>query len=136
MKLPVLIIGVLAVALAALYARPEPAVPQSKPTPEMKAYEETVPGTQVKLEMVPIPGGIFSMGSPADEAGRGADEGPQHQVSIPPFWMGKMEVTWDEYDAYWRSNDQVPRPGTPAPEAKGTADAVTRPTPPYADETF
>ena len=28
------------------------------------------------------------------------DEGPQHQVAIEPFWMGKYEVTWDEYELW------------------------------------
>ncbi len=38
------------------------------------------------------------MGSPASEKGRSADEGPQHPVTIKPFWMSKYEVRWDEYD--------------------------------------
>ena len=107
----------------------------------MKPYVETVPGTEVKFEMVPIPGGEFVMGSPADEAKRNADEGPQHPVKIAPFWMGKYEVTWDEYDQFAFSLDlkKKKRDGVdPAsqPETEKKADAVTRPTPPYADETF
>ena len=38
--------------------------------------------------MVAIPGGTFLMGSPADEKGRNDDEGPQHPVTLKPFWMG------------------------------------------------
>jgi formylglycine-generating enzyme required for sulfatase activity len=48
--------------------------------------------------MVVIPAGEFTMGSPASEAGRGAEEGPQRQVSIPhPFALGRSEVTVAEF---------------------------------------
>ncbi|MGQ0522410.1 MAG: SUMF1/EgtB/PvdO family nonheme iron enzyme [Betaproteobacteria bacterium] len=51
-------------------------------------------------EMVVIPAGSFTMGSPDSEADRFDIEGPQHQVSIPrPFAVGKYEVTFDEWDA-------------------------------------
>lgn len=97
----------------------------------MKPYVETIPGTQVTFEMAPIPGGTFTMGSPPSEAGRSDDEGPQHQVTVGPFWMGKTEVRWDEYDLF-----AFPRSLAPGPRSPSGADAVTRPTPPYADETF
>jgi formylglycine-generating enzyme required for sulfatase activity len=84
--------------------------------------------------MMAIPGGIFLMGSPNAEPGRAEDEGPQHMVQIRPFWMGKCEVTWDEYDLYWPNVDK-PRPAQQTPAEKA-ADAVTKPSPPYADETF
>ena len=51
-------------------------------------------------EMVVVPAGSFMMGSPASEAGRDADEGPQHRVTIArPFAVGKFEVTFAEWDA-------------------------------------
>jgi formylglycine-generating enzyme required for sulfatase activity len=41
-----------------------------------------------------IPPGEFTMGSPADEAGRWEDEGPRHQVVIRQgFWLGETPVT-------------------------------------------
>ena len=40
------------------------------------------------------------MGSSLCENGRGDDEGPRHRVVIRPFWMGKTEVTWDEYNEF------------------------------------
>src|SRR4051794_4346998 len=52
-------------------------------------YVERFAGTKVQLEMVAIPGGTFLMGSPPGEPGRAADEGPQHPVTVRPFWMGK-----------------------------------------------
>ncbi len=51
-------------------------------------------------EMVVVPEGSFTMGSPADEKERYDDEGPQHKVTISkPFAVGKFVVTFDEWDA-------------------------------------
>ncbi len=107
----------------------------------MKGYVETIAGSDLKFEMVPIPGGSFVMGSPPNEAKRSEDEGPQVKVEIAPFWMGKHEVTWNEYDEFAFAMDlkRKKREGVdPAkqPETEKASDAVTRPTPPYADETF
>jgi formylglycine-generating enzyme required for sulfatase activity len=66
----------------------------------MVPYTEKIPGADVSFEMIPIPGGEFLMGSPAGEAGRGEDEGPQVRVKVDPFWIGKCEVTWGEYHAF------------------------------------
>src|SRR5262245_20839611 len=110
--------GLLAVTLSVGQADTLPTgLPKVEP-PQHKGYKETIPDKEVTFEMVPIPGGTYVMGSPESEKGRGADEGPQHPVQVKPFWMGKCEVTWEEYDCYWKG------------------DATTEPTPPYADETF
>jgi formylglycine-generating enzyme len=66
----------------------------------MVPYTAVIPGTQASYAMVPIPGGTFKMGSPASEDGRQANEGPQFEVQVPPFWMGQYEVTWAEYREY------------------------------------
>lgn len=51
-------------------------------------------------EMVVLPAGSFTMGSPANEAGREGDEGPQRTVTIAkPFAVGKFEVTFADWDA-------------------------------------
>ena len=47
-------------------------------------------------QMVVIPAGEFTMGSPASEQGAEA----QHRVTIAaPFAIGKFEITFDEWDA-------------------------------------
>ena len=66
----------------------------------MVPYKATIPGTEAEYEMMPIPGGKFKFGSPANEQARKEDEGPQLEVEIAPFWMGKHEVTWSEYKSY------------------------------------
>ncbi|MBN2346487.1 MAG: SUMF1/EgtB/PvdO family nonheme iron enzyme [Candidatus Aminicenantes bacterium] len=50
------------------------------------------------IAMVYIPGGEFTIGSPAREGD--ADEHPAHKVSIDGFWIGKTEVTFDQYDRF------------------------------------
>lgn len=50
-------------------------------------------------DMTVLAGGLFVMGSPANEPGRGRDEGPQREVSVSPFAMGKFEVTFAQWDA-------------------------------------
>jgi formylglycine-generating enzyme required for sulfatase activity len=52
-------------------------------------------------EMVVVPAGRFTMGSPAGEKDRGNDEGPQHDVTIAkPFAVGKLHVTVAQYKAF------------------------------------
>jgi formylglycine-generating enzyme required for sulfatase activity len=50
-------------------------------------------------EMVVLSGGLFVMGSPEGEAGRGRDEGPLREVSIAPFAIGRYEITFAQWDA-------------------------------------
>jgi formylglycine-generating enzyme required for sulfatase activity len=53
-------------------------------------------------EMVLLPGGTFMMGTPPDEKGRNANEGPRHEVIFTSFYIGKYEVTQREYAAVMR----------------------------------
>ena len=61
-------------------------------------------GNGVKLEMVLIPAGKFVMGSPKDEKDRDSDE-VQHEVTITkPFYMGKYEVTQEQWEGVIGNN--------------------------------
>ena len=96
-----------------------------------EAYKTTIPNTDVSFEMVPIPGGEFTMGTPATEPGHSKDEEPQHKVKIDPFWMGKYEVTWDEYRLFMFSNMAKEDVNKDA-----VVDAISRPTRPYVEMSF
>jgi formylglycine-generating enzyme required for sulfatase activity len=68
--------------------------------------------------MVAIPSGNFLFGQ-------------TKKVQVPAFWMGKTEVTYDEYQLFFEeSRDPEPKPPKEGP------DAITRPSPPYIDFTL
>jgi formylglycine-generating enzyme required for sulfatase activity len=134
--------------LASLADRDDTTVPEihkrilaaltTKSPAEMKPYTNTIPGTAVAYEMVPIAGGEFVMGSPDSERDRKPHEGPQHKVTVSPFWMGKYEVTWDQYLLYMYPDDEKKlRETYPTQEdLNQLSDAVTRPSKPYVDMSF
>src|SRR5690242_2739681 len=98
----------LAAALA-LWPAPPAAAEKADDLPRVdklseKNYTQKIGDSGVTFDMVAVPGGTYLMGSPKDEPGRKDDEGPQHPVTVRPFWIGKCEVTWDEYDLWWKDN--------------------------------
>jgi formylglycine-generating enzyme required for sulfatase activity len=105
---------------------------------DMHPYTNTIPGTRVAYAMIPIHGGEFVMGSPAGEANRKADEGPQHKVKISPFWMEQCEVTWNEYELFMYPDEERRTRATVASDNAGDklADAVTHPSKPYVEMSF
>ena len=62
-------------------------------------------GNGVILDMVYIPGGKFTMGSPPDEKDSYDYERPQHKVTVQSFFMGKFQVT----QAQWRAIASLPK---------------------------
>jgi formylglycine-generating enzyme required for sulfatase activity len=128
---------------AVLAKHPDPLpVPNSAASTEaeMKPYAELIEHTSEKIEMIPIKGGKFVMGSPASEAGRNKDEGPQHEVEVDPFWMAKYETMWDAYEVWSADLDILKR--KLAETEPNTRDKladpyqITMPTKPYTDMTF
>ena len=110
---------------------------KEKSAADMKAYTNNIPGTTVTYSAVPIPAGEFLMGSPATEKGRKADEGPQHKVKISPFWMGRTEVTWNEYELFmYPDQEKALTVDTNSPYLDKASDAVSRPTKPYVEMSF
>ncbi|MBN1806567.1 MAG: SUMF1/EgtB/PvdO family nonheme iron enzyme [Sedimentisphaerales bacterium] len=110
-----------------------------------KKYTETVTtknNEKMSFEMVFITGGSFSMGSPSNEAGRKAHEGPQHKVRLDPFYICPKETTLDLFMAYYRETVTAKRDFFSSEEAakdaekKDDVDAITGPTPVYGDMTM
>jgi len=56
---------------------------------------------------VRVNGGTFMMGSPENEEGRYDNEGPQHQVTVSTFYMGRYEVTQKEYQEVMGKNPSI-----------------------------
>lgn len=97
---------------------------QAQEPKAFEAYTDTIPGSSISFSMVPIPAGSFLMGSPPSEKGRRADEGPQREVNLSAFWMGAREVTYDEFNLFYRDQNT---------STNSDVDAVTRPTAQYID---
>lgn len=95
-------------------------------------FTEQIVGSSVSFDMLAIPGGSFQMGSPESEAFRSPDEGPVREVRVDSFFMGKIEVSWDEYLAFFK---QTGRQGKTTDaflnNAQSDVDGISGPTPPY-----
>jgi formylglycine-generating enzyme required for sulfatase activity len=108
--------------------------PAATEVTEFKNFTETVPGTSASINMVAIPGGSFTIGSPEKEPFREENEGPQKKVTISPFFMAEVEVTWDQYWAFYTetmSEGRTPPSVVYANNSRPDVDAVSGPTPPF-----
>ncbi len=96
-------------------------------------FTEMIPRSTVSFEMIAVPGGTFTMGSPESEKFRGADEGPQVQVQVSDFWIGMAEVSWDEFLAFYAETATVGHTATAAVtgEHDEEIDAISGPTAPW-----
>jgi formylglycine-generating enzyme required for sulfatase activity len=123
--------AVAAIGCGSLLARPASA---DEAPAAGKGYTETIPGSELKFEMVAIPAGKFKMGSPTSEKGHKPDEGPQFEVQVDALAMGAKPVTWDEYNLFLQNYSRIGGAGGAGaihvPKDKW-ADAVTYPTPMY-----
>lgn len=79
--------------------------------------ELKIPNAVVKFDMVKVPGGKVTI--------KGKD-GKEKEVEVKPLWVGKTEVTWDEYDIFWQRLDLT------ADEIQKGVDAENRPSKPYS----
>lgn len=102
----------------------EPVLAQTNTSANFQSYEQTIPGSTVTFNMVPVPAGNFAMGSAATEPGHKAEEGPSKKVQLDAFWMGAKEVTYDEFLLFFNDENT---------SRDSEVDAVTRPTPQYID---
>lgn len=94
-----------------------------------KTVDHVVPGTAIQFRMVPIPAGSLVIGSAPSDKSHEPDESPQRTVRLSGFLMGEHEVTFEEWDAFFKSLD--------VPQTKAVSvDAVSRPTPQYIDLTW
>ncbi len=100
----------------------------------MVPYTQSFERTNISFEMIPIPGGEITVGSPESEEARNEDEGPQYKVQLEPYWMAKTELTWGEYNTFMRSYDvfkKLSSAGIRQVTDESRQDAITVPTPLY-----
>ena len=55
-------------------------------------FSQAIPDTDKTVDMVSVPGGTFTMGSP--------DHYGTHEVEVDSFWIGKYEISWDLYNLF------------------------------------
>ena len=70
-----------------------------------QCYDEALGEGVLPLRMMQIPAGTFLMGSPKDELERQEIEGPQIEVTLSRFFMGKYPIT----QAQWRVMAALPQ---------------------------
>jgi formylglycine-generating enzyme required for sulfatase activity len=96
----------------------------------LEPYTQAIAGTLVKFDMAPVPAGKIEMANPEKP-------GETLAVELKPFWIGKTEVTWDQYDVYMYRLDVDGGRGYEAPDRgkepkeEELPDGVARPTKPY-----
>jgi formylglycine-generating enzyme required for sulfatase activity/nitrate/TMAO reductase-like tetraheme cytochrome c subunit len=104
------------------------------PVTEFANFTEQIPGSLLSFEMKAIPGGSFKMGSPDKEAFHKTDEAPVRNVTLTPFFMSEVEITWDMYWAFYAktmSEGRTPPENVFANNSRPDVDAISGPTPPF-----
>jgi len=99
-----------------------------------EGFTEEIPGAELSFDMVLIPEGKFVAGSPESEVGRKSDEGPQKEVELDAFYMGKHEMTWEVFELFFKQNKELFVKLDNDKTIK--IDAITRPSPPYEDPSY
>ncbi len=99
-------------------------------------YVQEIAGETWSVEMVFIEGGSFNMGSAKNDTSRDDDEKPIHKVSVDGFWMGKYEITWEQYDTFVYGRFGAEQFQTESKLNDLGIDAVTGATAPYVDMSF
>ena len=88
-------------------------------------FTEQVPETSVSFEMIAVKGGEFEMGSPDEK------NDPLNKVQIKNFWIGKTEVSWNEFLAFFRATESEGRKEAENSLVNLKVDAISGPTPPW-----
>ncbi len=112
-RLPAAGLPVLAVLLVVPAVAPPPAPPPAEPGTKLESFVETLPGSTVKIRMMPIPGGTLKIGD--------------QTVEVKPFRIARTETPWEAFDAFTAS-------GPPSPAYDQTdypVDAIARPSHSY-----
>jgi formylglycine-generating enzyme required for sulfatase activity len=110
-----LLIGAAAACATGASSRPSGAPAGDVAAVTLEPYRDSIPGTLVRFDMIPVRGGTVTVETPT---------GPR-PVEVPSFWIGRTEVTWDEYDVFAFRLDMSRADAAAAP------DAESRPSRPY-----
>ena len=101
-----------------------------------KNYQQALNGTELSIEMLPIKGGKFQMGSATSEKGRLNDEGPIHEIEIASFYMAKYEISWELYQLFMDREIDINKTTSKGNEVSIDIDGVSGATTPYVEMSF
>ena len=93
------------------------------------SFTETIPRSSVSFNMIAIKGGEYLMGSSKNEPLRKKDEGPQKKVTVSSFFIAEVEVTWNEFLAWF--NETASEGRKESDKNQPEVDAMTGATPPW-----
>ena len=85
------------------------AVPYGGTDPESRLPYEVV-SRRDGATLVLVPGGRFAMGAASSVPDARPSEYPMHMVNLPPYYVGKTEVTRAQYDRFCRATGHHPIP--------------------------
>ncbi|MCD6347098.1 MAG: SUMF1/EgtB/PvdO family nonheme iron enzyme [Bacteroidales bacterium] len=114
-------------------AKPAEVFTSAATVEKFENFTETIPESPVSFNMIAIPGGSFTIGSPTSELYRDDDEGPTKEITISKFFMSEIEVSWDEYMAFYAQTAGEGRSTDTEGVRKNSSnlDAIVGATPPY-----
>ena len=101
-------------------------------TQDFENYSQTVESENISIDLVAVEGGKFQMGNNSGKD----DEKPLHEVTVNDFWIGKYEITWQQYDAFIYANFDDSQFQEASTLERLGIDAVSGATPPYVDMSF
>ena len=105
----VLVVGVLVSSLMVSSAQKPTVAPPAK----LEAYTETLPGSVVKIQMIPVPGGKVKIGDKT--------------LTVKPFYMAQTETPWEAFDVFTASGP----PSANYDQTEFAPDAIARPSKSY-----
>jgi formylglycine-generating enzyme required for sulfatase activity len=80
---------------------------------QLAPFTETLPGSVVKIQMKPIPGGTIKIGAKT--------------IVVKPFWLATTETPWEAFDVFTASGP----PSPPYDQTQFAPDAIARPSKSY-----
>jgi formylglycine-generating enzyme required for sulfatase activity len=94
-------------------------------------YTQQMPGSAFTFPMVAIPGGTITVGSPASETGRESSDLAPRKITVKPFWIGRFEVSWQEFLPYVFIDKKEVARDVDKLEGIVDYDGISHPTKPY-----
>jgi len=101
---------------------------------EFKDYTQEINEESISIALVAVEGGNFKMGN--KNATQNSEEKPLHDVVVDDFWMGKYEITWNQYDTFVYGHHTEEIFVTISKQKELGIDGISGASAPYVDMSF